>query len=57
MIKCVYDNRDKQSKKLIHQWIEIESDKIALKDTMTRNDRENLHRFYLELYGAVQQNQ
>lgn len=55
MIKCVYDNRDRPPKKLIHQWIEVESDKIAPKDSITNNDREHLFRFFMEIYSAVNQ--
>jgi len=46
MVKCSVVFTSGQKTQI---WIEQESDKLAPENSMTKNDKEHLHRFYTEL--------
>ena len=52
-INLIYIKCQQNPQQQVVQWIELESDKLAPPQSITGNDREHLHKFFVELSGYV----
>ena len=46
-----------QDNNYVNQWIEMESDSLAPHGAYTKNEREDIHSFLVDLYAYIQKNQ
>lgn len=52
MVKCIAAASQNNSQPVVH-WIELESEKLAPPQSITGNDREHLHKFFVDLSSFV----